>query len=103
MLYFGAFVLSYLVFVFLSENTNPFSKPKAFRSGYRWRFGRRMGLAFLLASFIGLALNQFSTLSSIIVLAVAVGVLLILAVPPFVKFSTAFGMGSESSGRIGNR
>lgn len=57
------FVLSYLAFVFFSENINPFTKPALPINRHRWKYGRRMASAVFFGGLCTLLLLDVASMS----------------------------------------
>ena len=71
-MYFVVALLAYLLFVFISERLNPFSKPNSFTAGLgRWRFARTIAVVFLICSCLGLVAAEFSSISQVVALSIS--------------------------------
>ena len=78
-------VLAYLLFIFISNRTNPFKGPKRYLAGQsRWRFARNLSFIFLLSSYVVLFIGYYSEASlTSVILGTAALTILFSALPVF--------------------
>lgn len=64
-MYLAAVLIAYLIFIFISERVNPFSKPNSYKnpSLSRWRFARTIAVVFFICSFLGLYASELFSVS----------------------------------------
>ena len=71
-------VLSYLTFIFFSENLNPFIKPPLPMNRHRWRYGRRMASAVLAGGLCTFLLIDMASVTTQPAIALGGGVAVLL-------------------------
>jgi len=90
----GAFVvvaLTYLLFVFVSESSNPFSKPKFARhKRRRWLLGRSFAAIFLFAVLVTQLLGLMFDLSNLHRLVLIAGSTALLSILPIASYTDLF-------------
>ena len=79
-------VVSYLLFVFVSETTNPFSKVKSPLRKPHWRLGRSIGIASLVSGFLSVYLLYAMGLNPRLVLALYIAMTVTFVLPSLGKF-----------------
>jgi len=63
MLYLGLLFFSYVMFVFVSDCTNPFVRGKTYVTRRRWKLGRNVGLAVFFSGLTALLFGSARELS----------------------------------------
>jgi len=93
----AALSLSYLLFVFISESTNPFVKPLFKRQlRRRWVLGRSISMIFLLTAFVAMAMGSLFQFTTAFQLVFVFGVTALLCIVPVWNYLELFKRSSES-------
>ncbi len=79
-------IVSYLMFVFVSETLNPFTQVESRLRRPYWRLGRSLALVSMVSGLLSIYLMHMLSLDSRLAVALYLAATIVLILPSFLKF-----------------